>query len=346
MSQQDRVLDISWGTILKIALAALCFYILYLIRDILIWFVFALIISVLFNPAIDFLHRKKIPRVISVILVYVGIFGLISFLIYSVAHIFILEIQKFSQVLPEYFEKISPPLRTIGIEAFQDIESFIGLINKSLEKMAASILNAAFAIFGGIFSTIFVITIAIFLSLEEKGMEKVISLLFPKKYEAYALNLWQRSQKKVSGWFLSRVLACLFVGVASYIVFLIFNVKYPFSLALLAGILNFIPLVGPIITGILIFILVALDNLFWAILATIAFTLIQQIENNILTPVLTKRFVNLPPVLVLISLVVGGKLLGFLGAILAIPLAGILFEFFRDFLKKKKEEETEEATEL
>ena len=69
-----------------------------------------------------------------------------------------------------------------------------------------------------------------------------------------------------------------------------------------------------------------------------AFILIQQIENNILTPILAKRFVDIPPVLVLLSLVIGGELLGVLGAILAVPLGGILFELIRDFLKKRREE--------
>ncbi|GAI37440.1 unnamed protein product, partial [marine sediment metagenome] len=101
-----------------------------------------------------------------------------------------------------------------------------------------------------------------------------------------------------------------------------------------------IPILGPIIAGAVAFIFVALDSWLKAIFVLIIFILIQQIEGNILTPVLTKKFVGLPPVLVLISLAVGAKLLGILGAILAIPLAGILFEFLRDFLKKKKEEKT------
>lgn len=334
----NRTLDISWTSILKVGIAAFCFYILYLVKDILIWFIFALIISILFNPVIDFLHRRKIPRVLSVILVYVATFGIISLLIYSIAPLFIFEIQKFSQIFPEYFEKISPPLKALGVQAFEDIESFLELVNKSLEAVAANILSAVFAIFGGIFSTIFILTIAIFLSLEEKGVEKTLSLLFPKKYEAYTLSLWQRSQKKVSGWFLSRVLASLFVGGASYFAFLVFDTKYPFSMGLLAGVLNFIPIIGPIITGFLIFILVSLESTLRAIFVLIAFILIQQIENYILTPILTKRFVDIPPVLVLVSLVIGGKLLGFLGALLAIPLAGILFEFLRDFLRQRKEE--------
>ncbi|MEA3505932.1 MAG: AI-2E family transporter, partial [Elusimicrobiota bacterium] len=76
-----------------------------------------------------------------------------------------------------------------------------------------------------------------------------------------------------------------------------------------------------------------------ALFILIAFVIIQLIEGNVLTPVLTKKFVGLPPVLVLIALMVGGKLWGILGAILAIPLLGLLYEFLRDFLKKRKESE-------
>lgn len=334
----DRSLDISWTSILKVGIAALGFYMFYLIRDILIWCVFALIISILFNPAIDFLHKRRIPRVLSVIFIYVGTFGIISFIIYLITPLFIIEIQNFSQAFPEYFETISPAFRALGVQAFSDIESFLGLVNRSLEAMAANILSVSFIIFGGIFSTIFILTVAIFLSLEEKAVERALSLLFPSKYEAYAFDLWQRSQQKVSGWFLTRILASIFVGGASYLIFLIFNTKYPFTMGLIAGIFNFIPIIGPIVTGFLIFILAFAENELRAIFVLIAFILIQQIENNILTPVLAKRFVNIPPVLVIISLVAGGKLLGFLGALLAIPLAGILFEFVRDFLKERKKE--------
>ncbi|PIP24902.1 MAG: hypothetical protein COX34_01685, partial [Candidatus Nealsonbacteria bacterium CG23_combo_of_CG06-09_8_20_14_all_36_12] len=175
----NRVLDISWGTILKIGIGILGFYILYLIRDILVWFIFALIISILFNPAIDFLQRKRIPRVISVIFVYLFVFGLLSFLIYLISPLFISEIQHFSQVFPQYFEKISPPLKGLGVRAFENLESFMNILGGTLEKMTANIFNTLFSIFGGIFSTIFVLTIAIFLSLEEKSVERALSLLFP-----------------------------------------------------------------------------------------------------------------------------------------------------------------------
>lgn len=334
----NKVLDISWGTILKISLAFLIFYILYLIRDILVWFIFALIIAVLLNPAINFLYRLRIPRVLAVILVYVVIFGFLGMIVYLTAPMFISEIQQFSQLFPQYFEKIAPPLRSLGIEAFESMESFTLALGEMLQKASSDILSALAIFFGGVGSTIFVFAIALFISLEEKGVERVIALLFPKRYEAYALSLWGRSQTKVAGWFGSRILTSIFVGLAVFLTLYLFNVKYSLILALLAAVLDFIPLLGPIIAGAIAFAFVALDSWVKALFVLIAFVLIQQIEGNILSPILTKKFIGLPPVLVLLSLAVGGQLLGLLGAVLAIPLAGILFEFLRDFLKKRREE--------
>lgn len=334
----EKILDISWGTIVKIFVFVLCLYILYQIKDILVWFIFALIISILVNPAVNLLRKLKIPRVLGVTFVYVGIFGILVLLVYFTAPMFISEIKQFSQLLPQYFEKISPPLRGLGIRAFEDIETFINVLGGTLERIASNIINILFLIFGGIFASIFILAVAVFLSLEEKSIERTLILLFPQKDEEYVLSLWRRCKKKVTNWFLTRILSCLFVGVATYIALLIFKAPYPFSLGLISGALNFVPVVGPIITGVLLFAIVGAENLFKAIFVLIVSTLIQQVENSILTPVLSKKFVGLSPVLVLVSLAVGGVLWGLLGAVLAVPIMGILFEFLKDFLRKKKEE--------
>ncbi len=334
----EKLLDISWGTIWKIFLAIILFYIFYQIRDILIWFIFALIISILFNPAVNFLRKFRIPRVLAVSFIYVAFFGIFTLVVYFTASLFISEIKQFSQALPHYFEKISPPLRGLGIRAFEDIETFINTVSGILDKIVANIANVLFFVFGVIFTAIFILTMAIYLSLEERGIEKVLALFFPRKYENYALSLWERCQKKVSGWFLTRIIACLFVGIASFVTLLVFDASYPFSLGLVSGALNFIPVVGPLITAVLIFIIIFSESLPKAIFVLIAFTLIQQIESSILTPLLSKKMVGLSPVLVLMSLVIGGTLWGFLGAILAIPILGILFEFLKEFLEKRKSE--------
>ncbi len=336
--EQKNVLDVSWETILKISISAVCLYLIYLVKDVLIWFIFAVIISVILDPLFDFFQKIKIPRVISVILAYFLIFSIISLLIYFTVPLFISEIRQFSQIFPQYFEKIAPPLRMFGLKAFQDAENFIEFLSKNLESITTNVFKAASAIFGGILSTFFVFSIAIFMSLEDEPIEKTLILLFPKKYEAYILDLWKRCRNQVSGWFLSRILGSLFVGILTYISLLIFKTEYPLSLGLLAGALDFIPVIGPIFMGALIFIIVALDNLVRALFVLIIFILIQQIENNIILPVLTKKFTDLSPVLVIIALTVGGILGGIWGAILAIPFFGILYEFLRDLLRKRREE--------
>lgn len=338
MDGEKRLLDISWGSILKVSVAAIAFYVLYQIRDILVWFIFALIISILFSPAVDFLRRLKIPRVLAIIFLYIGFFGIFSLLVYSLTPMFISEIGQFSQFLPQYFEKVSPPLKWLGFEAFEDMGAAIDTLEGILNSMAGNILNTLFAIFGGILTTVFILTMAVFLSLEEKGVEKALTFFFPKEHETYILSLWRRCQKKISNWFITRIVACLFVGVASSIAFFMLNVHYPITLGLLAGALNFIPFIGPLITGIILFAIIALDNWLKAIFVLVVSVLVQLIENNILTPILSQKLIELSPVLVLMAIAIGGVLWGPLGSILAIPLLGILFEFLKDFFKEKEEE--------
>lgn len=341
MNGNNQLLDISWGTVVKLAFAGFFVYVVFLIRDILVLVLFGVIISVLFDPLIDFLQKRKIPRVISTIGVYLVLFGVISFTIFATTPVFVHEIQEFSARLPGYFEeRIAPSLEGLGVATFNDFDDFVARVTSNAASETGTILKALFSIFGGLFSTFFVISVSIFLSIEERPIERIIKMLFPRRYEILALDLWKRSQRKVSGWFLSRVISSIFVFVATYFTLLLFGVQSPLSLSLLAGLLNFVPVVGPLLAGVLIALIVALDSFLQAFFVILAFTLIQQIEENVLMPLLSKRFVGLPPTLVIISLAIGAQFWGIMGAILAIPLAGILFEFLRDFLKRRKEEQT------
>lgn len=340
MNEKTQILDISGRTILKLCLAGLIFYLLYLVRDVVIWFFFALIISVLFEPIIKFLKWLRVPKVLAVIFTYLAVFGLLGLIIYLTAPFFITEIKQFSQMIPQYFEKISPIFKELKIEALQNLESFTQAITGGLEQISVSILNALTTFFGGVASAFFIISLAFFLSLEENGVERFLMLLSPKKHEEYVSALFERCRNKVSGWFGARILACLFVAVASFVIFYLFGIRYTFLLALLAGVLNFVPFIGPLITQLLLILLVGVsDSWLKALIVLVAYIIINQIENNIISPVLTKRFVGLPPVLVLLSLVVGAIVFGFLGAIFSVPVFGIVYEFAREFLEKRKEEE-------
>ena len=338
--EDRKLLDISWNTIFRVFLVVILFYLVFSIRDIIIWIIFALIISVLFNPVIEFMVRRRIPRVLSVVFIYLVFFGIFSLIIYSIAPIFINETKNLIVALPQYFEAFAPFFEIFGMSTFENIEEMFSLAYNSIEKMTNSILSVLIVIFGGFFSSFFVIITAFFFSLEKEVVEKGLTILFPKKYESQILTIWKRAEKKVAGWFGARIIASIFVGIASYITFLLFKIEYPLSLGLLSGVLNFIPYIGPAITGVLLFLLIFPVNFLKAVFVSISFIIIQQIEGSILTPILMKKIIGMPPSIVLISLVIGGKLWGLLGAILVIPLMAILFEFLKEFLEKKRERDS------
>lgn len=336
MNSEEKILDISWEAVIKISVAIVLLYLLYLVRDILVWFVFSIVISVIFNPAVNFLHKKRIPRALAASFVYVVIFGGLILFLYSISSIFLDEVEKFSQNFPKYFEQISPILRRAGVEAFSNTELFLRSMHNFIQQLGANIVGTLSVIFGGLLAAFFVISTSFFLSVEEKSVEKMISTFLPARYEAIIFSIWGRARRRVTSWFLTRIFASLFVGIASWITFFLFDIRYPLSLAFTAALLNFIPLVGPVVAGIFIFAVVGLDSLPMAFLVITAFFLIQQIENNILTPALTKKFVGVSPAIVLLALAIGGKLWGVLGALLAVPLFGILMEFLHDLFKRKK----------
>jgi predicted PurR-regulated permease PerM len=334
---EKQTLDISWGSILKIFLTMVIFYLLYQVMDVLVWFIFALIISILFNPIVNFLKKLKIPRVIGVVAVYFTLFGLVALFVGVITPGLYNEIKKFSILLPDYIERISPFLQYIGVEGFATLEELINVLRESSEEVRKGTMSTLAVIFGGISATFFIITMAIFLSLEGNGIEKAIKLLFSGEQKENILFTWRKCRNQVSSWFLVRILSCLFVGVTSFLVFYLFEINYAILFAIVGGLLNFIPFAGPAIAALIFFVITALDSVTQAFFVLIAFLIIQAIEGSVITPALSKKIMGVSPALVLISIVVGGSLWGVLGAFLAIPLLGIVFEFFKLFLEKKKE---------
>lgn len=335
----DQTLDISWRTIIKVLVTCFILYILFLARDVLVWFFFALMISLLLDPAINFLRWWRIPKILSVILVYLSIFGLLGLMIYLTAPIFIFELTQFSSNLPVYFEKINPLLNEVGIEVSQNFDDVTSMLTSGLKESSGSIVRAITTFFGGISSAVLIFALAFFISLEDKGTERLVAFLAPRKYQENIMQLFHRAQYKVSMWFGARVLACLFVGLASLITFYLLGIPYAFILALLSGVLNFIPYIGPAATMLIAILFVgAADSWLTAGYVAIILIVIQEIENKVLTPILMKKFLDLPPVLVLLSILVGGVMFGFLGTLFAVPVFGIIYEFTKEFIQKRNEE--------
>ncbi len=338
---EHQTLDISLESMIRFFLVAFVIYILFLTHEIVIWFFFALILSLLVDPVVNFLRSLRVPKFLAVILVYIVILGILGLVLYLSAPIFIFELKELSLNTPGYFAKINPLLKDAGIKVAKNFQDFTALVLVNLEQSSSSVFGALASFFGGVYATFVIFSLAFFISLEDQGTKKVLAFLAPRKYEGQIISLFERAQYKVSRWFGARIVSCVFVAVASFATFFLLGVPYPFILALICGVLNFIPYLGPTVSLILSVVFVGVSSS-WivAIYVLIILLIIQEIEAKALTPLLMKKFMDLPPVLVLLSLLAGGVMFGFLGTIFAVPVFGIIYEFTKEFLEKKREEIT------
>jgi len=338
---EEKTIDISLSTIFKFIFLVISLYLLYTLKDLIIWIIFAIVISIIFNFFIDFLEKKKIPRTIAALFVYLSFFGAIGFLVYKSAPILEKEILELINNLPKYLEQLSPVFKFFGLKA----DYFKALLYPNpanFAKMNQSILLALSVIFGNLFSTIFTITLAFFLSLERDIIVKFINIISPEKYHQRLISIWTRSEKRVTEWFLVRIISCLFLSLFVIIVLFLVEVPYSFLLGSVVGFLDLIPYIGSIIGGMLIFFVALGDSFVKAIISLAAFIIIQFFQNHIFSPIFFKKIMGISPVVVLLALVVGEKLWGPLGAILAIPLLGILIEFLNEYFQKNEIKEIAE----
>lgn len=325
-------IDISWKAILKVALAIVIFYSIYLLSRIIGWIVLGLVISILINPLIDGL---KINRTLSSVIVYASLLLICGLCFYLIIPPLVAEMQSFGDVFVEYSKNLPNILSSLGLDSIKSFSSLGAGFNESLIKISSNIFNIFTAFFGSIFAGITVLTLAMFFSIEKLDIIKGIKYIAPKKVEDVIISKWARVQNHVVYWFGSRVISCIFIGITTFLLCLFLNIKFALLWGILAGVLNIIPMLGPVISGAALIAFVLFDSLPIAIIVTIALVIFQQIESNILMPILSKKMNGLPTSLVLISILIGSVLWGLIGAILAIPVAGIIFEGIKDYFKDK-----------
>ncbi len=336
MNTEIEKVDITWSAIFKFFFVLVLFYFIFLTKDILVWAFLGLVISILFNPLIEILEKRKMPRALAGFTVYFSFLIIVSLLFYLLIPPILAEIQSFSVNMYKYLEGVPTILTNMGFD-LKNIGSFILTIKDDLVGISSNVFGFAISLFGSVFAGITIFALALFLSIEKDDILRVIKSMVPKKLEEDVLAGWERSQEKVSAWFMSRVACSFGVAILTFLMCVFLNIKFAISLSLLAGALNIIPLVGPLVTVFIIAVVALFDSWSKVLLVVVVSVIIQQIENNIFTPFFTKKMVGIPTFLVLLSILFGGKLLGIAGAVLAIPLVGILYETTKSYFLSKRE---------
>lgn len=197
--------------------------------------------------------------------------------------------------------------------------------------------------FGGIVSFILVVVLSIYLSIEHRGVARFLGLVTPRQYEVYVIDLWSRVQHKIGRWMQGQLLLMAIVFILVFVmlsvlkIFLGDKIQHIFLISLVAGVLEFIPVLGIFLSTIVAFVFTIINGgLPIALLVVVLFTIIHQLESHIIYPVVMKKITGVPPLLVIISLIAGIELAGFVGVILSIPAAVLIVEYLDDHNRRKR----------
>lgn len=336
-----RTVDISTGIIFRTILIILGLWFLFLIRDIIAVFFIALIMTAAIDPSVDWLTRKKIPRSFSVLIIFLVLFLILGLVVSFLIPPLVSQFKNFSQDLPAHLDKLTQTFsgieiyfKSYGIEFSS--HSFLANLGENLSQSGGKIFSTTVGFFTGIITIVAILSMTFYLSVKEDSMEKLLGSVTPVEHRIYVTSLAERIKEKIGKWLQGQLLLMLIIFILDFIALYILGIPYALILAIFAGILEIIPYLGPIISAIPGVTLGFLISPLTGLLALAVYVVIQQFENHVIVPQVMKRAVGLNPVVVILALLIGAKLGGIPGAILAVPLAAAISVFAGDLIQKNK----------
>ena len=328
--------------------------IIWTLRDFLLLIICSLVISnIVCNLCNQIQKGLKIPRPLSLFIVLTVISVLVFTIFILVLPPFVKEFNEILVEIPNGLSKINILINSnlnklnslfYGdesenvIEIFNLIDNVVTIpdaatIAKAIQESFKNLINIAGNLGSGLLRLIFVLVVSLMISIEPKQYKENILLLIPKNYRNKFRNILDKCNIALANWTFSMVISSLSVGLLSLIVLSILDVKYVVSNALIAMVLNIIPNIGPVISGIFPISIALLDN-FWKPLAVLgSYVIIQNIESYIIMPSIMKKKANLLPGLTLISQFGFTFIFGPLGLILSLPLAVVIQVLIKESIK-------------
>jgi len=337
MSEMNKI-DVSWMTYIRLVIVLAGLWLIWIIKDILFILLLVLIIVAAISPIVNKLS-KKIPRLLAIILVYlfmVILLGLFSYLIFPPL---VNEVKELSNQLPDLALINSPEYDTLKAVIVSSQEGLVSLA-KELTNFSSRIYSTTLGFFGGIVTVITVIILSFYLLIEEHGARNFIKQHLPIENRETIIEILRRVVYKIGSWIKAQLWLGLIVGLLNFIGLLVIGLPYAISLAIWTAVTELIPYVGPVLGGIpaviVAFLFFPTEPLKW-VLIIIWFTAVQQIEAQFLVPKIMQKVVGLSPVIIILSILVGGKIAGLMGVILAIPTAAIISVLIQEYPKIKTE---------
>ncbi len=335
-AEKRTITEISPKTIFWALGVGVLAVLVFMVRDIIAVLIFAIIIASALEPILGYAQSRKIPRLLSLIVIYLLFFIFFAALIYIFLPLLLEQLRDFSQNYPTYFGRIE---EAAGVITF--LPGLSGNIHELLSQLTeqipsfTSLISYISAIFGGILSFVVVLVVSFYLSVSRNALDNFLRAILPPQFEVYVHSLWVRAQYKMGRWLQAQILLSFIMALIVGFGLWILGVKYAFLIAVIVGILEIVPYVGPIVAGGLATLLALSQSSILGLWTLIFFIVAQQLEGHILVPLLIKKLVGLNPVAVILAMLVGAKLGGILGILLAVPIAAVIDEFFDDLAKRK-----------
>lgn len=340
MSDRPQV-DISAASIVRAFMLAILFVLVYLLSDVLIILLFAIVIASAVAPFVAWFEQRGIPRVIGVLLLYVMVAALVVLLSTLIVPSITRDLTQLTSAVPRLTESVSSSLDSVqqGAPKYFDFvgefQNILELLSGYLQQFSNSALNLVVGAFGGILSFVAIVVISFYLSAMRKGIETFLESVVPERYEAYVIGLWKRTEVKMGMWLQGQLLLALVVGLMAYVGLALLGVKFALILAILAMVLEVVPIAGPILAAIPAIGLALMQGpqlAFWVFLLYLG---IQQLENHALAPIIMGKTTGMNPIVVILAILIGGQLAGIAGAVLGVPVACIIVEILDDVARAK-----------
>ncbi|MDO8231893.1 MAG: AI-2E family transporter [bacterium] len=346
MGKELRI-SISAGTVITTLLIVAGAYVFWLLRDLALLVLTAIIIASAIEPQIAFFIRQRMPRFVAALLVYTAVFGSVFSLLYFFFPPIIADATNFFSAMPRYLDTINAVSSLPGISNAaslvteqHSIQSFVQTLLSFQSVFTASsegVLQVLVTFFGGIFSLALVIVLSFYFALQDTGVDDFLRMVMPVAYEEYSVDLWKRSQKKIGLWMQGQILLSVIVGILVYLGLLIIGIPYALLISVFTAMAEIIPIFGSLIAGTVAVIVAYSDGgISLGAIVLGLYIVVNQFESNLIYPLIVKKIVGISPLLVIVALIAGYTLAGFLGALLSVPLAAVALEFISDFDKKKR----------
>ncbi len=301
---------------------ALLLYFAYLERGVLLLIYVSALFAVVLSPMIEAIRRVRIGgwrpgRGLAIFILLVGVLAGLGVILGFVLPPIVRDIRALVAEWPTRAAQITERIQRLPLASRFDVQT----LQQHLAGAVGGVLGLFKKITGGLL-TFFsgVILTAYFILDGDRAFHWVMSL-FPATRRTRLESTLIRAQEKVRHWLVGQAALMLILGVLSTITFALLQIKYFSALGFLAGLLNIVPIVGPLVSVVLAALVAALDSWLKLVGVLVFYAVYQQIENAYLTPRIMRASVDLPALAVIIALSVGGALAGILGAMVAVPTA-------------------------